>query len=152
VNDEHGVRGSERRDRRDNLVPPFEPGNDVAVKHGTHSERRIRPVAARHRRRLRRQFGLKDRDLAPLERGYLNLLARLLAKIELADAYIDEHGLIRDDGSPQPVMGMYVSLVNSARLTLAKLEDSLRKSASTREESLGDYIERAYGDKGERSG
>ena len=58
----------------------------------------------------------------------------------MADAYIEEHGRWRADGEPQPVMRLYVSLVNSARLCLGRLEEHLgRKGDRDLDELLGRY-------------
>jgi hypothetical protein len=105
----------------------FEVGNEVRLAHGAYAERRIRPQARAHRRRVLRRLRLSPRDLDPFGKGYLDAYCRLLAKIEAIDAYIEEHGLVRDDGEPQPVMRLYVALQNSARLALARLEDHLQR-------------------------
>jgi hypothetical protein len=68
--------------------------NTNALRHGSRSERRVRPVAAQHRRLLLRRLNLKARELDALGRAYVYLLARLYAKITLADDYIEAHGLI----------------------------------------------------------
>jgi DNA mismatch repair protein MutH len=107
-------------------VPAFEPGNSAALRHGATIERQIRPVAANHRRRVLRRIGLSARDLDAIARGYLDLYVRLAAKIELADRYLEENGLLRPDGTPQPVLSTYTSWVNAARLALGRLEEHLR--------------------------
>jgi hypothetical protein len=105
---------------------PFEPRNDAHLLHGATSERQIRPVARNHRRRLMRQIGLRVSEIDPIGRAYLEHYCRLTAKIVLLDAWVDEHGLIRDDGSLQPCMTVYATLTNSATRTLAKLAEHLR--------------------------
>jgi hypothetical protein len=124
-------------------------GNSNAAKHfgrATKSDQ-IATRAASHKRRLLRQIGTRESALSPSARGYLALLARLLAKLDTVDAYLDEAGLIRSDGEPQPVLKLYVSLANSARLTMQRLEEHLR--ALPEGESLSDYLARAYGADGE---
>jgi hypothetical protein len=101
-------------------------GNELHLLHGATSERRIRPLARNHRRRLLRQFGLRASEIDPVGKAYLELLSRTTAKIALIDQWVDEHGLIRDDGSLQPCMTAYVSLTNSSRALLAKLAEHLR--------------------------
>jgi hypothetical protein len=120
---------------------PAEPGNELALKHGATSERHIAPLARNHKRRVLRQIGLAARDLDAVARGYLDLYCRTAAKIDLCDRYLDEHGLLDEGGEPQPLMKMYVSLVNSSRLAL---EDHLHDRMA-REESLAEYVEREYG-------
>lgn len=123
------------------------PGNRNTIKHGLASERQIRPVAARQRRNLLRQFGIRSRDLSPAAKAYLNLLARTTAKIEIADAWLAEHGMIDEQGNVAPIMRLYVSLTNSARLLTQRLETELRASGDDGED-LSAYLARAYGDEG----
>lgn len=111
-----------------------------ALRHGATSERQIRPLARNHRRRLLRQLRLSPRDLDPLARGYLDTYVRLTAKLDLIDAYLAEHGLIRSDGELQPVMRSYVSLANGARLALARLEEHLRTRKQDPAATLADYL------------
>jgi len=124
------------------------PGNSNAAKHGLASERQIRPAAARQRRNLLRQFGTRSRDLSPAARAYLNLLARTTAKIELADAWLVEHAMIDEHGEVAPIMRVYVSLTNSARLLTQRLEQELR-AAGDDGEDLSAYLARAYGGDGD---
>lgn len=102
-------------------------GNSNAAKHlaqATKSDQ-IATRAGNHKRRLLRQLGTRESALSPSARGYLALLARLLAKLDSVDAYLDEVGLIRADGEPQPVLKLYVSLANSTRLAMQRLEQHL---------------------------
>ena len=107
-------------------MPAFGSGNQAALRHGATTERQIRPLAANQKRRVLRQIGLSARDLDAIARGYLDLYVRLAAKIQLADDYIEENGLLRPDGTPQPVLAVYTTWTNAARLALARLEDHLR--------------------------
>lgn len=115
-------------------------GNRNALRHGATSEARILPVARNHRRRVLRRLGLSARDLDPLARGYLDVYVRLTSKVELIDAYVEEHGLIRADGDPQPVMRLYVALANSARLALTRLEEHLRTRKRDAGAVLAEYL------------
>jgi hypothetical protein len=112
--------------RASRAVPRFAAGNQAARKHGATSADRIAPLARNQKRRVLRRIGFSARDLDALARGYLDLYCRLAAKIELADRYIEEHGLLRADGTPQPVLATYTSWVNAARLALTRLEQHLR--------------------------
>jgi hypothetical protein len=94
--------------------------------HGATSERQIRPRAANHRRRVLRQLRLRAGDLDAVGLAYLDSYVRLIAKVDLVDTFLDENPMIRADGSLQPCMALYVSLVNSSRLALVRLEDHLR--------------------------
>ncbi len=98
------------------------------------------PIARNHRRRVLRQLRLSPRDLDPIGRGYLDSYVRLVAKIDLIDRYVAEHGLLRADGEPQPALKLYVSLANSARLALVRLEDHLRKQKRDPATVLAQYL------------
>lgn len=120
-------------------------GNTNAKRHGLYAvatkSGQIGPRAANQKRRILRQIGTRRADLDPAARGYLDLLARLLAKIEIADEFIEREGMIQPDGEVQPVLRLYVSLVNSARLTLGRLEEHLRKRSRPLGAALADYLE-----------
>jgi len=116
------------------------PGNSNAVKHGATSDDRIRPLARGHRRRVLRQLGLRAGDLDPLGRGYLDAYVRLVAKIDLLDAFYEEHGFLKPSGEPQESTRFYVSLANSARLALARLEGHLRERKVDPNEELRRYL------------
>jgi len=118
---------------------PAQPANQNAISHGATSERHIRPLAHNHRRRVLRQLRLSPRDLGPIARGYLDLYCRTQAKVELIDAFVSEHGLVRPDGEPQAVLKVYTSLVNSSRLALARLEAHLG-TKSMGGDALYEYI------------
>lgn len=102
-----------------------EQRRSAGVRHGARSEGRIRPVAARLRRQVLRQLGVRVGELDPVSRGYLELYARSLAKVRLYDAWLDQHGLVDDEGNSPGFMSAYYAAVNSARLALSKLEDRL---------------------------
>jgi hypothetical protein len=82
------------------------PGNLNAATHLARSERRIRPLARHHRRRLLRQLGLSVRDLDAIRRAYLDLYCRAATKVRLYDQWIDEHGALVDaEGNAPGFMG-----------------------------------------------
>ena len=125
---------------------PGAPGNLNALQHGAYSETRIRPIARRRKRTFLARAGLRASDLSAVTLARLNAWSRLEAKCELVDRHVNEHGLIREDGQLAPVMAAYISIENSARLALTKLEEALRAERGRREETLGEYLERVHGD------
>lgn len=135
---------SGRHRSRANLraAPPFEPGNEAALKHGARSDKRVSPRAATHKRRVLRQIGLRASDLDGIALGYLDGFSRAQAKIELLDAYADEHGFIDRRGKPRGFVAVYVSLLNTARLALSKLDEHLKKRDDPRVPSLEQYLAR----------
>lgn len=80
-----------------------------------------------------RQLRLRSGDLDPIGKGYLEAYVQLRAKIDLIDGYVAANGLLREDGEPQPALKLYVSLQNSARLALGRLEAHFN-------ETLGDPV------------
>src|SRR5215203_3873122 len=74
--------------------PPLagaEPGNERALTHGMHSERRLAPVRERHARELAERYPWIDP-------GRRALQAQRLAQIELGAAWLDgQDGVVRDD-------------------------------------------------------
>jgi hypothetical protein len=79
--------------------PPFEPGNEMSLQHGAHSERRLAPVVA--------QLEEEIRVLAPwTARPAFQAATRAWATAEaVCDAYRSwffEHGLRDEDGEPLP--------------------------------------------------
>ena len=122
-----------------------EQRREARTLHGATSEAQVRPLARNHRRRILRQIGLRASEVDPIGRAYLDAFVRLAAKVELIDLYVAEHGLLRDDGEPQPCMRLYVSLHNSARLALQRLELHLRATGRDPVEQLGAYLSANYG-------
>jgi hypothetical protein len=106
--------------------PPFEKGNTAALVHGATSERTVAPLARNYRRRMLRRLRLSPGDLDSVGKGYLDLYCRTAAKLDLLDAYFAEHGLLKEDGDPQPATRLYVQLVTATRTSLVRLEDHLR--------------------------
>jgi hypothetical protein len=116
----------------------FEGDNEAHFVHGATSERHVAPLARNQRRRLLRQTGTRVGDLSPTGRALLEHYCRTTAKIVLIDEWVDEHGLIRDDGSLQPCMRLYATLTNTATRTLARLETHLDVRMPTLEDQLAE--------------
>ena len=125
---------------------PAPPGNALALKHGATSERQIVPVAARQKRRLLRQIGLRQSDLDGIGRGLLANWARAAAALALMDAFASEHGWLDAKGEPRGFARLYVSMLNAERLALAKLEDHVRARHRDAGAALRDYLAATYGD------
>jgi hypothetical protein len=105
----------------DNIQPPPNPagaGNTRAVSHGAHSEPAVRHAATVQKRRLLRQVGLRAADLDGAGLAYLDNWARAQAKVELMDAYANEHGWIDPEGKPPAFAAFYFTALNAARRAL----------------------------------
>jgi hypothetical protein len=123
-------------------------GNRNAAKHDGHGSTRndeIRRRAGNEKRRLLDRLGLRQRDLDPIGVALLGHYATLAARIDSIDAWLDEHGLIRADGEPQPVLRFYAALHNSARLALQRLEAHLRERKVDPQAALDRHLREHYG-------
>src|SRR5437868_2298493 len=92
------------------------PGNLNAGKHLARSAPAEGPIgaeAARQRKRLLRRIGTQASALDPASRLYVDVIARAAAKVEYIDEYLLSHPMIREGGEVEPVMKLYVSLLNT---------------------------------------
>jgi hypothetical protein len=83
--------------------PPFEAGNTAALKHGARSPRILAPIAD--------QFAAGLGQVAPWTspasfRGTVGSWAWAEAQAQVLRAWLDEHGLVDDDGQPRPAARM----------------------------------------------
>jgi hypothetical protein len=83
--------------------PPFQPGNLVRLKHGARAPRILAPIAD--------QLGTGLAELAPWTsapsfQGTVASWSWAEAQAVVLRAYLDEHGLVDDDGQPRPAAGM----------------------------------------------
>jgi hypothetical protein len=53
-------------------------------------------------------------ELSPEQLAYLETWARAMAKAELIDRHIAEHGLFRENGELQPAMTLFLTLLHMA--------------------------------------
>lgn len=120
---------------------PAEPGNQLAVTHGATSPVQIGREAANQKRRILRQIGLRKSDLDALGRALLANWSRAAAALQLMDAFAAEHGWLDDDGNPRGFAKLYVSMLNSERLALGKLEGHLRARTTDPEADLRAWID-----------
>jgi hypothetical protein len=96
---------------------PFQEGNDVAVTHGAKATLKLGPRAAEIAEILR--FCMPVDEVA--DEPAIQSLALILARIEAAHTWLDENGLFRDKGDPQPVLKVLTTWENSARLLMRDL-------------------------------
>jgi hypothetical protein len=121
-------------------------GNGNALRHSGYSESRNRAQARAEKRRFLARNGMLASQLSGPQMAYLEVWARCASKARTVDAYLGEHGLIRADGTPQPVLAFYTSLQNSARLAMTRLEASLRDTRPDPTLSLRNYFDALDGD------
>lgn len=77
--------------------PDFEPDNELATKHGANSARRWQPIADRLEAEL-----LAERPWLTVHRRTVKAWARVEAQIQLISAWLDENGLLDENGEPRP--------------------------------------------------
>lgn len=117
-------------------VAGADPGNERAATHGAYGQA-IAPRAAELREELL--------ELAPVvsdaDQPTVTLLARILARLEKADAWVDEHGLFDRAGRVRPIL----KVVGGWETTAARLCDQLGLTPTARAK-LGLNLERARGE------
>jgi hypothetical protein len=79
--------------------PSFEDGNTAAEKHGATGDRRWRPLADHLAAEIVESAAWLTR---PAFRRTVQAWSVAEAKAQLVDAWLDEHGLLDDDGAPRP--------------------------------------------------
>lgn len=103
---------------------PAERGNARAVTHGASAELQLAPRVEELRAMIA--------ELVPVgtlaDEPAITLLSWQLARIERANAYLDEHGLMDRRGVPRPVLKVLSTWENSA----ARLCDALGLSPTSR--------------------
>ena len=75
--------------------PPFEPGHELSTRHGAWSDRKVSPVAERY---LATAVETVDYLQDPSYLPALSAWARTEARIELLEVWLDEHGMVDDEG------------------------------------------------------
>lgn len=104
---------------------PFEPGHELTVTHGAKAVVKLAPRAD--------EIATDLRSIVPgagePDEPTIRLLALVLARVEAANAWLDEHGLFRDGkGEPQPVLKALSTWENTA----ARLCDRLGLTPTSR--------------------
>lgn len=118
-------------------------GNQRALQHGVHSERRIAPLRERHLAELRESY-------PRLDTRRLILLADRFARIEAASVWLDAQGVIvrNDEGEVFPVVKELERWSSRAEQVLAEAEAEHRQAG--RYDHLDEFLEgrEAEGDDG----
>ena len=117
---------------------PFKPGNTAALKHGARSPARVNPIAE--------ELVASTLEAAPFlaEQSFrpaLEAWARAEARCLLLEQYLDEHGLLDEQGNPRPATSLMnqqenLALKHRIRLGLdaasrAGIEASLTSTAAS---------------------
>jgi len=100
--------------------------------HGVYSIERTRPLAERHTIELRRTFPAADDRLIAAQ-------AQRAAAIDLAWAWLCEHGLVRTaKGDPFPIAQLWRRLLNDSDQAHRALEQQQREAATDHGQTLAD--------------
>lgn len=81
-------------------VPHLRPGHELSMRHGAYSERRVGEVKATILEQLNASAPVYD----PADDHARDLLAGNLARIRLVELYVEEHGLLDENGELRPVL------------------------------------------------
>lgn len=97
---------------------PAPPGNQLAVTHGARAMLRLAPRAEQIADDLREIVPARSDSDEPT----IRLLALVLARIETANEWLDEHGLFRNGkGEPQAILKNVSTWENTASRLMDKL-------------------------------
>ena len=124
---------------------PFEVGHGLSIRHGANAMLRLAPRAEELAGDLRELVPAAS----PSDEPTIRLLALVLARVEAANAYLDEHGLFRADGDGeiQPVLKALSTWENTAARLLDRLgctpvsRASLGLDISRTGDALAAYLE-----------
>lgn len=95
----------------------FQPGNAAALRHGAQATLALAPRASEIAADLRSVVPARS----PSDEPTILLAALVLARIERANAWLDEHGLLDEHGAPQPVLRVLGTTENTAARLLDRL-------------------------------
>lgn len=101
----------------------FEPGNQLSVGNRgpmTHGARSVVNLAPRIAELVDALAPLVP-AVSPSDGPTLAVLAGVMARIEAAQAYLDEHGIMDEHGQPRPILKQLSTWENTAVRTLDKL-------------------------------
>jgi hypothetical protein len=99
-------------------APAFEPGNDAAEKHGARSARRVEPLATELVSEL---LAVAPWCAQGAFAGTVAAWSWAEAQAALLRAYIDEHGMLDDEGKPLPAL----ALLDRVETRAGRLRDAL---------------------------
>jgi hypothetical protein len=81
---------------------PFQPGHTVTLKHGAHSPRVVGPLAESLRARLAETAPW---TAAPAYEAAVGAWSWCEAQCQILRGWLDEHGLLNDEGAPRAASG-----------------------------------------------
>src|SRR6266498_76201 len=103
----------------------MKPANANASTHGAYGEQGLKAVSTREKRAFLKAKGVRLSELDQIGVARLDQFARMQAKVVLLDAYLEQHGLLAENGEPRPAAKLYPTIHNSAQRALDRLESWL---------------------------
>lgn len=103
--------------------------SEASMRHGARSQLTVRRRAGYCKQSLLMPLGLRQRDLTPAGRYWLDQWAMVEAQTRLFDDWMNERGLIDADGQPPGFSRTYYAARNSASRARSKLEPYLVEAA-----------------------
>ena len=107
------------------LVPKRPPGRPP--KHGLYSKYQLAPLTDNKYAEIMEYLHGQRLSIAPSDELFVNLLARLLAQIELMGRWLSTNGLFQEDASgvsrglPHPLVSQYLAYIGKAGELCGKL-------------------------------
>jgi hypothetical protein len=92
------------------------------MRHGARSEAVVRRQAGYIKQSVLQPLGIRQAELSAVARRYLDLYARCLAKVQLMDAWVEQHGWVDEAGNLPGFSATYFAALNAARLALREFE------------------------------
>jgi hypothetical protein len=122
---------------------------DAATVHGAKNQVVVRRRSGFIKQSVLQPLGLRQADLDPITKRYLDLYARVSAKVELYDAWASDHGWIDENGNSPGFAREYYAALNAAGRLLSKLDEHLRRHRREEPSVLDLHLQAHYGDDGE---
>jgi hypothetical protein len=95
------------------------------VKHGAKSQAVVRRTAGYVKQSVLQPLGLRQGALSLVGVRHLDIYSRNMAKVQLMDRWVAEHGWLDEKGNPPPFAAVYFTALNAASRALVKLEPHL---------------------------
>jgi hypothetical protein len=116
----------------------------AALRHGGRSQVLARRRSGYVKQSILQPLGLRYADLSQIAKRYLDLYARVVAKIEMYDAHAAEYGFLDAEGNSPPWIVQYYAAVNSAARLLAKLDAHLARHLEAQPSPLERHLAEHY--------
>jgi hypothetical protein len=114
--------------------------------HGAKNQVAVRRRAGYLKQSVLQASGLRQADLDPITKRYLDLWSRVAGKIELYDAWAAEHGWVDAEGNSPGIAKEYYAAINAAGRLLSKLDEHLSRHKREGPSVLDLHLQEHYGE------